>query len=129
MAFGADEKTTATQSLPKQRTFDASHDRSTGVPTEVIICQETEKLVACPVHLQATLWLPGKYLLNVDNVKDFCRSRTERFNCVTLVTLTLAPLKCIFSCWWTKMGHFGVGDPEHPTGKSPSTLRSSLVES
>jgi len=28
-----DEKTTATQSLPKQRAFDASYDRSTGVPT------------------------------------------------------------------------------------------------
>eukprot|EP00985_Skeletonema_marinoi_P021768 scaffold13537_cov142-Skeletonema_marinoi.AAC.6 len=35
MAFGSDEKTSATQSLPKQRTFDASHDRSTGVPTEI----------------------------------------------------------------------------------------------
>jgi len=44
MAFGSDDKTAATQSsLPKQRTFDASHDRSTGVPAEVIICQETEK--------------------------------------------------------------------------------------
>jgi len=44
-AFGSEyEKTTATLSLPNQSTAGASDESSTGVPGEVVICQEIEEV-------------------------------------------------------------------------------------